>query len=267
MDGKTTSRASVAREKVADTWSWIAKSVLGLGMFIAASAWPFTRRVGPWVGAAIVVLAALAGLFTGLTSAGSYLYFQGWSDPATTPALTLAIGMAIVVLLVSLAIVLAIGLVALVRHLRLSSQMIQVQADATMRAVKSSAQSKALAQFNEVNRIVAENQEFFVEATNGQVPNEDARYNVMGTILATFEDVYFQRSAYDLLDDEVWEAWVRTMKSVMVHPYPRDHWRESREIYPDSFRRFIDEVEATAGGASNGSRRRRSIRNQERETA
>ena len=57
-----------------------------------------------------------------------------------------------------------------------------------------------------------------------------------------FEGVYYHRNEFELLDDENWESWLRSIKSFVGRPYVRLYWKMVKSQYSDSFSTEIDKV-------------------------
>jgi hypothetical protein len=85
--------------------------------------------------------------------------------------------------------------------------------------------------------------ELYPQVGQDHEPAFTVRALIMDRFLSLFEEIYTQKHKYHLLDDDVWQAWVRTMEVTLDQgPQARDHWRANRSMYPSGFRAFIDDL-------------------------
>lgn len=183
-------------------------------------------------------LATVVVLVFVVTAGGRFLYFNGWAHSATTPSLNLAIGLANLGLMLLIAIV----LISLVVQIRVTNRKIQAQSDNVLANLKSSALSKSISQLHEINRIFSENMHLFAEPNNENRVKEDSYQGVITTILATFQDVYFQGKVYHLIEDDLWDSWVNVMRTILSMPLSQDYWAKRHDAYPLNFQVFITQI-------------------------
>jgi hypothetical protein len=72
----------------------------------------------------------------------------------------------------------------------------------------------------------------------------DPRSHLCDLAFALFEEVYYQRHKFLLLDDEDWRGWLRTIQVFLSRPYPRAYWRIAQGHYPQPFVRSINDITA-----------------------
>lgn len=75
-----------------------------------------------------------------------------------------------------------------------------------------------------------------------QALSRDSRAYLCDMAFTAFEEVYYHRIEFELLDDENWESWLRSIKSFVNRPYVRQYWDTVRLQYSDSFAREIDKA-------------------------
>lgn len=216
----------------------VLKSVTSpLGNFNKDQGPSFFRRSIPII-LIVGFFAIVAVLFAVVTAGGRYLYFNGWAHTATTPSLNLAIGLANLALM----FLIAIALIALAMQIRVTNRKMQIQSDNVVANMKSSALSKSISQLHEINRIFYENQHIFTESSTENQGKEDSYQGVITTILATFQDVYFQHEVYHLIEDDLWDSWINVMEAILNMPLSQDYWARKHDAYPLNFQIFITQI-------------------------
>lgn len=93
-----------------------------------------------------------------------------------------------------------------------------------------------------------ENRDWFCEPpSDEQALSRDSRAYLCDMAFTAFEEVYYHRNEFELLDDENWESWLRSIKSFVGRPYVRLYWKMVKSQYSDSFSTEIDKVIAEKG--------------------
>jgi hypothetical protein len=75
---------------------------------------------------------------------------------------------------------------------------------------------------------------------------QDPRSHLCDMAFSLFEEAYYQRYKFRLLDDEDWRGWLRTIRTFMSRRYAKAYWGIARCHYAESFVRAINEI--TEGG-------------------
>src|SRR5262249_48757355 len=76
---------------------------------------------------------------------------------------------------------------------------------------------------------------------------QDPRSHLCDMAFNLFEEVYYQRHKFRLLDDEDWRGWWRMIQALMGRRYAKAYWPVVRSYYSEPFARAVD---AISGGES-----------------
>jgi hypothetical protein len=115
------------------------------------------------------------------------------------------------------------------------------------RALASATYSQLQGRVAAVDTLLIEHADLLAElgpqTRRGAAPELTIRFLLMDQIFTFFEEVYTQKTKYHLLDEEIWQAWVSTMRVTFDQaPYAGTHWQENRTRYPSGYRAFIDRL-------------------------
>lgn len=80
--------------------------------------------------------------------------------------------------------------------------------------------------------------------------SKDSRAYLCDMAFTMFEEVYYHRIEFELLDDENWESWRRSLKTFVHRPYVRKYWTMVRGQYSASFSKTIDAIIQEKSGLS-----------------
>ena len=72
----------------------------------------------------------------------------------------------------------------------------------------------------------------------------DSRYHLVHIFLDLFTQIYAQRHHYDLIEQEKWKSWVRTMQGILNKPYVDGHWQKQKHQYDSDFVIFIEQLKS-----------------------
>ena len=113
------------------------------------------------------------------------------------------------------------------------------------KALESATYAQLQSRVDGLNAFLIDHRDLLAELgpqdAQGNEPALTVRALIMDRFLTLFEEIHTQKHKYQLLDDEVWQAWVRTMEFTLNQgPHAQDHWRANRSMYPSGFRAFID---------------------------
>jgi hypothetical protein len=114
-------------------------------------------------------------------------------------------------------------------------------------ALKSATYAQLQSRVDALNAFLIDHRDLLAELgpQDGQ-DNEPAltvRALILDRFLTLYEEIHTQKYKYHLLDDEVWQAWARTMEVTLGQwPHARNHWRANRSMYPSGFQAFIDDL-------------------------
>jgi len=119
------------------------------------------------------------------------------------------------------------------------------------KTMRSSAYSAINERFLDLSKAMlegCENRDWFCEpSSDEQALSRDSRAYLCDMAFTAFEEVYYHRNEFELLDDENWESWLRSIKSFVGRPYVRLYWKMVKSQYSDSFSTEIDKVIAEKG--------------------
>ena len=119
------------------------------------------------------------------------------------------------------------------------------------KTMRSSAYSAINERFLDLSKAMldgCENRDWFCEPpSDEQALSRDSRAYLCDMAFTAFEEVYYHRNEFELLDDENWESWLRSIKSFVGRPYVRLYWKMVKSQYSDSFSTEIDKVIAEKG--------------------
>lgn len=119
------------------------------------------------------------------------------------------------------------------------------------KTMRSSAYSAINERFLDLSKAMlegCENRDWFSEPpSDEQALSRDSRAYLCDMAFTAFEEVYYHRNEFELLDDENWESWLRSIKSFVGRPYVRLYWKMVKSQYSDSFSTEIDKVIAEKG--------------------
>ena len=114
------------------------------------------------------------------------------------------------------------------------------------KTMRSSAYSAINERFQDLSKAMMENCEgrdwYADPPTDDQQLSRDSRAYLCDIAFTLFEEVYYHRIEFELLDDENWESWRRSIKSFVTRPYVTKYWQTVRSQYSDSFSETIDKV-------------------------
>ena len=114
------------------------------------------------------------------------------------------------------------------------------------KTMRSSAYSAINERFQDLSKAMMENCEsrdwYADPPTDDQQLSRDSRAYLCDIAFTLFEEVYYHRIEFELLDDENWESWRRSIKSFVTRPYVTKYWQTVRSQYSDSFSDTIDQV-------------------------
>ena len=185
------------------------------------------RKYQPRTGVAIflvTIVGTAVGLASGIAIArGSEKSYEGLVDGITAAA----------------ELIIAVGGITLVWFFLWEG----AQMTKTMR---SSAYSDINERFMELSKAMlegCETRDWFTDPpTDEQALSRDSRAYLCDMAFTAFEEVYYHRIEFELLDDENWESWLRSIKSFVNRPYVRLYWHMVRLQYSDSFAAEIDKA-------------------------
>ena len=119
------------------------------------------------------------------------------------------------------------------------------------KTMRSSAYSAINERFLDLSKAMldgCENRDWFCEPPSDEKAlSRDSRAYLCDMAFTAFEEVYYHRNEFELLDDENWESWLRSIKSFVGRPYVRLYWKMVKSQYSDSFSTEIDKVIAEKG--------------------
>ena len=119
------------------------------------------------------------------------------------------------------------------------------------KTMRSSAYSAINERFLDLSKAMldgCENRDWFCEPPSDEhTLSRDSRAYLCDMAFTAFEEVYYHRNEFELLDDENWESWLRSIKSFVGRPYVRLYWKMVKSQYSDSFSTEIDKVIAEKG--------------------
>ena len=119
------------------------------------------------------------------------------------------------------------------------------------KTMRSSAYSAINERFLDLSKAMldgCENRDWFCEPPSDEhTLSRDSRAYLCAMAFTAFEEVYYHRNEFELLDDEIWESWLRSIKSFVGRPYVRLYWKMVKSQYSDSFSNEIDKVIAEKG--------------------
>lgn len=114
------------------------------------------------------------------------------------------------------------------------------------KTMRSSAYSAINERFLDLSKAMldgCEHRDWFSDPpTDEQALARDSRAYLCDMAFTAFEEVYYHRNEFELLDDENWESWLRSIKSFVGRPYVRLYWKMVKSQYSDSFTAEIDKV-------------------------
>lgn len=114
------------------------------------------------------------------------------------------------------------------------------------KTMRSSAYSDINERFMDLSKAMlegCESRDWYADPpADDQALSRDSRAYLCDMAFTAFEEVYYHRIEFELLDDENWESWMRSIKSFVNRPYVRQYWGMVRSQYSDSFAAEIDMV-------------------------
>lgn len=114
------------------------------------------------------------------------------------------------------------------------------------KTMRSSAYSAINERFQDLSKAMMENcesRDWYADPPgDDQQLARDSRAYLCDIAFTLFEEVYYHRIEFELLDDENWESWRRSIKSFVVRPYVTKYWQMVRSQYSDSFSETIDRI-------------------------
>jgi hypothetical protein len=117
------------------------------------------------------------------------------------------------------------------------------------KTMRSSAYSDINERFMDLSKAMldgCENRDWYADPpADDQALSRDSRAYLCDMAFTAFEEVFYHRIEFELLDDENWESWLRSIKSFVNRPYVRQYWLTVRLQYSDSFAAEIDRVLAS----------------------
>jgi hypothetical protein len=127
-----------------------------------------------------------------------------------------------------------------------------VQVHRGTRVAKVAAQDAATTALREVTRPFAENPEVGriwrvgLEDLNALNPEEKARfYHVAFQFLKAMETIH-HHYVYGLMEEEVWRGWSNLYRHYLASPGLDYYWRLRRDLFSDSFQKFIASLDRPA---------------------
>ncbi len=122
------------------------------------------------------------------------------------------------------------------------------------KTMRSSAYSDINERFMDLSKSMlegCEHRDWYADPpADDQALSRDSRAYLCDMAFTAFKEVFYHRNEFDLLDDENWESWTRSIKSFVHRPYVRQYWHTVRLQYSDSFAAEIDKVLATRNDRS-----------------
>lgn len=114
------------------------------------------------------------------------------------------------------------------------------------KTMRSSAYSAINERFQDLSKAMMENcesRDWYADppSDDQQLARDSPRY-LCDIAFTLFEEVYYHRIEFELLDDENWESWSRSIKSFIIRPYVTKYWITVRSQYSDSFSETIDRI-------------------------
>lgn len=117
-------------------------------------------------------------------------------------------------------------------------------------ALKSSAYSQVYGRLADLTKALmtgCETRDWFAEPSERDPERtQDPRSHLCDMAFSLFEEVYYQRHKFRLLDREDWRSWVRTIETFMSRPYAKAYWRLTQSHYADSFVRAMNRITAAS---------------------
>lgn len=114
------------------------------------------------------------------------------------------------------------------------------------KTMRSSAYSAINERFQDLSKAMiegCENRDWYSEPpSDDQSLSRDSRAYLCDMAFTMFEEVYYHRIEFELLDDENWDSWRRSIKTFVHRPYVRKYWSMVRAQYSESFSKTIDTV-------------------------
>lgn len=112
------------------------------------------------------------------------------------------------------------------------------------KTMRSSAYSAINERFQDLSKAMldgCEQRDWYDEPPIGdRALARDSRAYLCDMAFTMFEEVYYHRIEFELVDDESWESWKRSVKSFVSRPYVMKYWSMVRAQYSDSFSVTID---------------------------
>ena len=114
------------------------------------------------------------------------------------------------------------------------------------KTMRSSAYSAINERFQDLSKAMiegCENRDWYSEPpSDDQSLSRDSRAYLCDMAFTMFEEVYYHRIEFELLDDENWDSWRRSIKTFVHRQYVRKYWSMVRAQYSESFSKTIDTV-------------------------
>jgi hypothetical protein len=113
-------------------------------------------------------------------------------------------------------------------------------------ALKSTAYSQLYARLAELSKALmdgCENRDWSADPpADAQARTQDRRAHLCDMAFSLFEEVYYQRHKFYLLDDADWNGWIRTIHSFLSRRYVRAYWHLTRSHYAEPFVITMSEI-------------------------
>jgi len=117
----------------------------------------------------------------------------------------------------------------------------------TRDAMQASLDGQMFARLDSINSLLLQNYGLYSDLTQKfeetTPPNGSKAHIVADMILTFYEHVYNIRHKFSLMDDDEWEAWIRSMKQVLELQYIKGYWINFAKMrYKTKYREFIDGI-------------------------
>ena len=115
-------------------------------------------------------------------------------------------------------------------------------------ALKSAAYSQLYGRLADLTKALmdgCERRDWFADPPErDQERTQDARSHLCDLAFSLFEEVYYQRHKFRLLDDEDWNGWLHTIQTFMSRHYAKAYWQIAHRHYPEPFVRAMQLIMA-----------------------
>jgi hypothetical protein len=118
-------------------------------------------------------------------------------------------------------------------------------------ALKSAAYSQVYGRLADLTKALmhgCEKRDWFADPSEREHErDQDPRSHLCDLAFNLFEEVYYQRHKFRLLDREDWRGWLRTIQLFMSRRYAIGYWRIAQSQYPEHFVRAMNRITAGKG--------------------